>query len=108
MIIDDDPTNNNRDGFPIANDAAGMVPIGNFNPDWTANITNTFSYKNWTVSALIDIKSGGMMYNGTAFAMNFLGTSKRTEKREVYYTGDGSIDFDLTPAENIKVFDASS
>ena len=45
------------------------------------------------------------MYNGTAYAMNFMGTSARTENREVYYTSEGTIDFDLTPAENIVIFD---
>ena len=105
VLINDDPTDNYRDGYPMPNDAQGMVPIGDFNADWTANITNTFSYKNFTASALLDIKSGGMMYNGTAFAMNYMGTSKRTENREVYYTPEGTIDFDLTPAENIVVMD---
>jgi hypothetical protein len=46
-----------------------------------------------------------MLYNGTAFAMNSFGTTKRSEYREVYYTPEGTIDFDLTPAENIVVFD---
>jgi len=104
VLINDDPTDNFRDGYPMADERA-MVPIGNVNPDWTANITNTFTYKNFTLSALIDIKSGGMMYNGTAFAMNYFGTSERTENREVYYTPEGTIDFDLTPSENIVVMD---
>jgi len=105
VLINDDPTDSYRDGYPMPNDAQGMVPIGDFNADWTANITNTVAYKNFTLSALIDIKQGGMMYNGTAFAMNYMGTSKRTENREVYYTPEGTIDFDLTPAENIVVMD---
>ncbi|REE80433.1 TonB-linked SusC/RagA family outer membrane protein [Lutibacter oceani] len=105
ILINDDPTDSYRDGYPMPNDAQGMVPIGDFNADWTANITNTVSYKNFTLSALLDIKAGGMMYNGTAFAMNYMGTSKRTENREVYYTPEGTIDFDLTPAENIVVMD---
>ncbi len=104
VLINDDPTDSYRDGYPMP-DNRKMVPIGNFNPDWTANITNTFTYKNFTLSALIDIKKGGMMYNGTAFAMNYMGTSKRTENREVYYTPQGTIDFNLTPAENIVVMD---
>lgn len=104
VIINDDPTDNFRDGYPFT-DTRSMVPIGNVNPDWTANITNTFSYKDITLSFLWDIKKGGMMYNGTAFAMNYFGTTKRTENREVYYTPEGTIDFDRTPAENIVVFD---
>jgi len=82
-----------------------MVPIGNTNPDWIANITNTLRYKDLTLSFMWDIKKGGNLYNGTAFAMNFFGVHKRTENREVYYTPEGTIDFDRTPEENIVVFD---
>tara|TARA_R110000868_G_scaffold86347_9_gene242295 strand:- start:24386 stop:27607 length:3222 start_codon:yes stop_codon:yes gene_type:complete len=105
ILINDDPTDSFRDGYPMTNTAQGLVPIGNFNADWTANITNTLTYKNLSLSFLIDVKSGGVMYNGTAFAMNFFGVSDRTENREVYYTTDGSIDFDRTPAQNLVVLD---
>ena len=104
VLINDDPTDNYRDGYPWTN-AGVMVPIGRVNPDWTANITNNFSYKNISLSFLWEFKKGGSMYNGTHFAMNYLGTSKTSEKREVYYTPEGTIDFDKTPAENIVVFD---
>lgn len=104
VLINDDPTDNFRDGYPMADERA-MVPIGNFNPDWTANITNNFSYGNASLSFLIDIKKGGMMYNGTAFAMNYFGVHERTAKREVTYNSAGTIDFDNTPSENIVVMD---
>ena len=52
----------------------------------------------------VDIKKGGNLYNGTAFAMNYFGVHKRTENREVYYTPEGTIDFAKTPTENIVVF----
>ena len=87
----------------MTNTDQGLVPIGNFNPDWTANITNTIRYKDLSLSFLFDIKKGGLMYNGTVHTMNTFGTSGRTVNREVYYNSDGSIDFDLTPAENIVV-----
>ena len=105
ILINDDPTDSYRDGYPMTNTAQGLVPIGDTKPDWTANMTNSFNYKNFSFSFLIDVKSGGQMYNGTAFAMNYFGTSARTVTREVYYTPEGTIDFNTTPAENIKVFD---
>ncbi|HKK11694.1 MAG TPA: SusC/RagA family TonB-linked outer membrane protein [Flavobacteriaceae bacterium] len=105
VLINDDPTDSHRDGFPWTDDAKGLVPIGNVNPDWTANITNTFTYKNLGLTFLIDVKHGGQMYNGTAFAMNYLGTSARTVTREVYYDANGAIDFSQTPAENLVVID---
>ncbi|WP_321371587.1 SusC/RagA family TonB-linked outer membrane protein [uncultured Draconibacterium sp.] len=104
LLINDDPTDNFRDGYPWT-DTREMVNVGNTNPDWIANITNTFKYKDITLSFLWDIKKGGKLYNGTAFAMNKFGVSKRTENREVVYTPEGTIDFDQTPEENIVVFD---
>ncbi len=104
LLINDDPSDNFRDGYPWT-DTRSMVPIGNTAPNWTANITNTFSYKDISLSFMWDIKKGGMMYNGTAFAMDYFGTTERSGKREVYYTPEGTIDFATTPAENIVVFD---
>jgi len=104
ILINDDPTDAYRDGYPFTNSGL-MVPIGKVNPDWTANVTNTFSFKGLTFSFMWDIKKGGNMYNGTRFAMNYFGTSAPTAKREVYYTPEGTIDFTRTPAENITVFE---
>jgi hypothetical protein len=36
-------------------------------PKWVGGITNTFTYKGVTLSALIDYKLGGMMLSGTNF-----------------------------------------
>ena len=103
ILINDDPTDSYRDGYPFT--GPDMVAIGKTAPDWTANITNTLSFKGLSLSFMFDIKKGGNMYNGTEYAMNYFGTSKATEKREVYYTPEGTIDFDRTPAENIVVFE---
>ena len=35
------------------------VRVANFNPDWLAGISNTFRYKNFSFSALIDFRIGG-------------------------------------------------
>lgn len=104
ILINDDPSDAYRDGYPMAN-TGPMVPLGETQPDWTANITNTFAYKGVRLSFMFDIKKGGVMYNGTAFAMNYFGTHGRTVNREVYYTPEGTIDFDRTPEENLVVFD---
>ncbi|MEP2024739.1 MAG: hypothetical protein ABJH98_01865 [Reichenbachiella sp.] len=37
--------------------------IGNVNPNWTAGITNTFTYKGLSLSALIDIQDGGSIFS---------------------------------------------
>ncbi len=37
--------------------------IGNMNPDWLAGITNKFTYKNISLSFLIDIRKGGDVFS---------------------------------------------
>ncbi|MBZ9628239.1 SusC/RagA family TonB-linked outer membrane protein [Psychroflexus sp. CAK1W] len=37
--------------------------IGNIQPDWNAGITNTFTYKNFRLSFLIDIQEGGDIFS---------------------------------------------
>ena len=37
--------------------------IGNINPDWTGGVTNTFAYKDFSLSFLIDIQKGGDVYS---------------------------------------------
>ncbi|QKG80403.1 SusC/RagA family TonB-linked outer membrane protein [Tenuifilum thalassicum] len=104
VLINTDP-NKGPVGYPMTNQEQGMIPLGQVDPDYTVNVYNTFSYKGISLSVLIDIKKGGMMWNGTKSALNFFGVSKATENREVVYNPDGSINFDQTPAENIVVFD---
>jgi len=49
-------------GKPIKSATADKV-IGNVNPDWTGGIHNSFTYKNISLSFLIDIQKGGSIYN---------------------------------------------
>ena len=37
--------------------------IGNVNPKWKGGITNSFTYKNWTASFLIDVQVGGSVFS---------------------------------------------
>jgi len=36
--------------------------LGDINPDWNAGINNAFSYKNWTMSFLVDFQEGGSIF----------------------------------------------
>jgi TonB-linked SusC/RagA family outer membrane protein len=38
--------------------------IGNTNPDWTGGINNSFNYKSFSLSFLIDIRHGGSVFSG--------------------------------------------
>jgi TonB-linked SusC/RagA family outer membrane protein len=40
--------------------------LGYFTPDWTGSLTNTFTYKNFTLSALIDASFGASLYSSSA------------------------------------------
>ena len=52
--------------------------IGNTNPDWTAGITNTFKYKGFNLSFLIDIRKGGDVYSRNIGDLYRSGTAKET------------------------------
>jgi TonB-linked SusC/RagA family outer membrane protein len=52
--------------------------VGNREPDFIAGFSNTFRYKNLSLSFLLDIRKGGDVYNGTEYAMVNNGLSKRT------------------------------
>jgi TonB-linked SusC/RagA family outer membrane protein len=51
----------NDEGFYLKTDEEEV--IGNINPDWNAGIKNTFRYKSFSLSGLIDIQSGGDIYS---------------------------------------------
>jgi TonB-linked SusC/RagA family outer membrane protein len=50
--------------------------LGNFNYDWSSSITNSFQYKNWNMSFLIDLNYGGVRGSSTEAMMLLCGTSK--------------------------------
>lgn len=50
-----------KNGLPY--NLPGQHVIGNITPDWTGGILNTVAYKGVSLSALIDIKKGGDIYD---------------------------------------------
>ena len=56
---------------------AGQV-IANPNPDWTAGLTNNFSYKGLTLSVLVDTRQGGDLYSFSAADLRSQGHLKIT------------------------------
>lgn len=44
-------------------DPSGKKTIGNVNPDWTGGVRNSFSYKNVSLSFLIDFQKGGNVWS---------------------------------------------
>ncbi|MCF7561155.1 SusC/RagA family TonB-linked outer membrane protein [Sabulilitoribacter multivorans] len=73
ILIDDD-------GYPLADSTDGV--IGDPIPDWFAGISNSFSYKNFSLSILIDIRQGGDVWNGTKGILDYFGVSEETLLRD--------------------------
>jgi TonB-linked SusC/RagA family outer membrane protein len=51
-----------ENGYPILTSSAD-IPIGNFTPNWTGGINNSFRYKNLSLSFLIDMQKGGDIFS---------------------------------------------
>ncbi|GAA4751202.1 SusC/RagA family TonB-linked outer membrane protein [Flavisolibacter ginsenosidimutans] len=62
------------------------------NRDWIAGLTNTFSYKHFTFSALVDYKKGGEFESFTVSTLRALGALKVTEDRDQPFVLPGVID----------------
>ncbi|MCS6990414.1 MAG: SusC/RagA family TonB-linked outer membrane protein [Chitinophagales bacterium] len=79
IIIDDGTLG--QEGYPVMDAQVGVV--GDINPDWIAGISTNIRYKNFSLYALLDIREGGDIWNGTYGALNNFGCTFETgEKRE--------------------------
>ncbi|MCI1778361.1 MAG: SusC/RagA family TonB-linked outer membrane protein [Bacteroidales bacterium] len=62
--------------------------IGNREPKMIGGLSNTFKYKDWSLSFLLDIRLGGDIYNGTEYYLVQRGLSKKTlQRNSVTVTG---------------------
>ncbi len=66
-------------GYPIAGQASQYV--ANALPKWLMGITSTFTYKGIRLYALLDIRHGGSLWNGTEGALISYGRSDVTLNR---------------------------
>lgn len=64
------------------------VQVSNFNPDWLGGVRNSFRYKNFNFSALIDIRQGGTV---TSFT-------------EAILAGDGLLDYTTQGRDGSLIF----
>ncbi|MDV7697595.1 SusC/RagA family TonB-linked outer membrane protein [Chryseobacterium soli] len=75
-------------GLPLVSTESQI--IGNPNPDWLGGIRNNFSYKNLSLSFLLDIRKGGDIWNGTLARLNRLGVSQASaDNRSATYVIPG-------------------
>ena len=64
------------EGFPLPAVESGI--IGDPNPDWIMGITNTFTYKGLSLSAVVDIRQGGEIWNGTYGIAQYFGRTQHS------------------------------
>lgn len=82
ILIDDD-------GYPLEATTDGVV--GDPIPDWLMGISNSFSYKNLSLSVLLDIRQGGDVWCGTCGILNYFGVSTATLLRDQTTTFQGVV-----------------
>ena len=75
---------NKANGIPMQTE---IKPLGKGVPPLNISLTNEFSYKNFTLSFLLDSKWGGVMYNSTDSYGTYYGLHKNTVKNGVRETG---------------------
>lgn len=102
-----------EDGRPIV-DANGQPVVStsiedtgkNMNYDWTGGITTALTYKDFTLSAALDIRKGGYMFSRTKDLMQFTGNGVVTTyngrrpfiiPNSVVDNGDGTYSENTTP-----------
>jgi TonB-linked SusC/RagA family outer membrane protein len=74
-------------GYPIKDET--MKSLGSVAPNWTMGITNELTMKGIALSFLVDIKNGGIMWDGTRSRLSGFGTAKMTENRGENVVFDG-------------------
>ncbi len=65
------------DGTPILTDGLDVY-IGNYNPDYTLGLSNSFNYGDFSLSFLIDHRQGGALISGTQALIDAYGHSKES------------------------------
>ena len=88
------------DGTPEVTSGFSVL-VANYNPDWTGGISNTFRYKNFNLSFLIDIRQGGEVVSFTNTILSSDGALEKTLAGR-----DGSLLFGTTVFANEDVVKA--
>ena len=93
------------DGLPVLTDEVEATGKS-INADWTGGVSTSLRYKDFTLSASLDIRKGGYMFSRTANLMQFTGNGSITtyNSREPFIipysvvdNGDGTYSENTTP-----------
>ena len=80
LLIDDIKTDPNY-GQPLAFGVGPNLVLGNTNPKWIGSVISTVTWQGFALSAQVDVKHGGQMWNGTRGALANKGTAIETANR---------------------------
>jgi TonB-linked SusC/RagA family outer membrane protein len=97
IVVVDNPGATNH-GMPEVGEPKVIASVS---PDFILGATNSFSYRNWSLNALFEWKSGGHMYSGSNGLLDNYGMSARTENRDATFIFDG-VKPDGTPNDIVR------
>jgi TonB-linked SusC/RagA family outer membrane protein len=78
-------------GFPVLAPVSSQKLLGNSQPDWVGGILNTVTYKNFSLSALIDARWGMERFNRLENFYAAFGIADYTADRRSYRVFDGVL-----------------
>ena len=92
-------------GMPLQDPNDGIV--GDPTPDWLAGVRNSLTFKGITLSALLDIRQGGDIWNGTKGVMSNFGVHGQTLDRDELVVFDGVMvsNDGVTPTDQINTIE---
>ena len=73
-------------GRPLS---SGGKILGHIEPDWTGSLSTSFKYKGVYLTAQMDIRRGGYLFNGTEALLDYYGVTGKTLNREQAYIFPG-------------------
>jgi TonB-linked SusC/RagA family outer membrane protein len=76
-------------GFPVLGAAANQKILGNSQPDWVGGFSNTFTYKNLSLTALVDARWGFEKFNRLDNFFAAFGIADYTADRRQFKVFDG-------------------
>ena len=98
---------NPQNGLRIA---GARTLFGNIYPDWIGGLNNAFSYKNVSLSFLVDVRQGGVIMSNTTSALRSSGTAAETANRTpfvqpgVIRNADGSTRPNDVPVSSVQAY----
>jgi len=83
-VYNDDGSILVEDGFPVYETSK---EIGDVTPDWLAGLRNEFSYKDWTLGFLLDMRKGGDIFSISESFGFYTGIYKQTAEGDMRENG---------------------